>query len=158
MLAAALAIGVFATAVFDLWGVLVARVLGLPVNDWRMGGRWFSHLLRGRARHAAIAAAPALPGEQAVGWIGHYLVGCCFALLTVAIGGRDWLAAPGIALPLAVGLLTVGFGWFVMSPCMGAGIAAARSPAPGRARAIGLAAHAVFGLAMWAGAWMLAAA
>ncbi|MEI4485419.1 DUF2938 family protein [Frigidibacter sp. MR17.14] len=149
MLLPILFIGIATTAVFDLWGLIVAKALGLPVQNWKMPGRWFAHIGRGRLRHDSMAGADEVPGEQALGWLCHYLVGICFAAFTVFVGGPAWLAVPTLPLPLIVGIVTVGLGWFVMGPCMGGGIAASKAANPTLARALSLAAHVVFGLALW---------
>jgi hypothetical protein len=47
-------------------------------------------------------------------------------------------------------VLTIAAGWFVLQPGMGLGWAAAKTPAPWKARGFGLLAHTVFGLGMWA--------
>lgn len=149
LLIKALIIGGGATLVFDLWGLVLNRVLGIPLPDWAMVGRWFGHLPAGRFHHADIAQSPPVPNELVLGWAAHYAVGISFALVTLAIGGESWLRAPSLALPLAVGLVTVGCGWFILQPGMGAGIAASKRPNAGQIRLLNIAAHTVFGVAMW---------
>jgi hypothetical protein len=56
---------------------------------------------------------------------------------------------------LAVGIGTVAAPFFVLQPGMGAGIAARRSAHPGRARLHSLLMHAVFGLGLYASAFVL---
>ena len=58
-------IGVGATAIFDLWGLLLKQVFGLPGANWAPVGRWFCHLAGGRIFHEDIAKAP--PFAHAVG-------------------------------------------------------------------------------------------
>jgi hypothetical protein len=154
---ASVLIGCGATVLFDLWARTVSRMRGAPPPAWGLPGRWFANVARGRVVHASIAAAPPVTNEALIGWIGHYAVGVAFAGVVVAWGGQAWLAAPTLGPPLFVGVATVLLGWLVMSPGMGNGIAAARAPAPWTARGLGLAAHVVFGLAMWVCSLVLAA-
>lgn len=149
LIAAALFIGIATTALTDLWSLVVARLLHQRPNNWKLPGRWFAHIPRGRLCHRDIAAAPEIAGEQAVGWICHYAVGTAFALILLLWGGPEWRMAPTLLPALVWGLLTIGFGWFLMQPCMGLGIAAARTPRPGLVRGQGLAAHLVFGFGLW---------
>ena len=86
------------------------------------------------------------------------LMGQCFVvagIIFILIAGRDWVAAPSF-LPLWIfPLLTIAAGWFLLQPGMGAGWAASRTPAPWKARGLGLVAHTVFAVGMWIGAVLL---
>ena len=144
-----LVIGIGATALFDLWGLALHLAFGLPAPAWGMGGRWFAHVARGQVWHADIARSPAVAGEAAIGWIGHYAVGVVYAAALLAIWGLGWATAPTLAPALIVGVVTISAGWFLMSPGMGGGIAASKAPNPTKARAMGLLAHVVFGLGLY---------
>lgn len=151
------AAGVGATVLIDLWALLLHRGLGLPALDWAMVGRWIGHLPRGAWRHARIADAPAIRGERALGWSAHYLVGVVFATALLAVMGARWAAAPTLWPCLATGWLTIAFPFLLMQPALGAGIAAARTPHPARARLQSLATHTVFGFGLYASVRCLAA-
>ena len=144
-----LIIGVGATALFDLWGLALHLAFGLPAPAWGMGGRWFGHVARGRVWHDDIAQSPAVAAEAAIGWAGHYAVGVVYAAALLAIWGLGWATAPTLGPALFVGVVTISAGWFLMSPGMGGGIAASRAAHPWQARALGLAAHVVFGLGLY---------
>lgn len=146
----ALVIGIGATLIFDLWGLLLNRVLGIPLPNWALVGRWFCHVPRGRLVHQSIAEAAPVAGELSWGWFFHYAVGVSFALATLLIGGKAWAQAPTLLLPLMVGWITILFGWLILQPGMGAGIAARRKPNAGQIRLLNILAHTVFGLAMFA--------
>lgn len=150
------AIGAGATALLDLWLLLLQR-LQVPTLDFALLGRWVAHLPRGRWFHAAIGKSPPVRHETAIGWLAHYATGVAFAFLLVAFAGTDWLRAPRPAEALAVGIATVLAPWLVMQPAMGAGFAAAKTPAPGRNRLRSLANHAVFGCGLYLAAAALAA-
>jgi Protein of unknown function (DUF2938) len=148
-------IGGAATALLDLWALLLKAVFGFPTPNWAMGGRWFGHVFGGHFKHEDITKAPALPNELAIGWIGHYVVGIVFAGATLLIGGTAWIKAPTWPLPVFVGLVTVGCGWFIMQPGMGMGVAASKRPEANRIRTLNILGHIVFGIGLFGAALLL---
>lgn len=148
-----LAIG--ATAVMDLWG-FARPLIGWPAADYRMLGRWVGNMPRGRFRHASIARALPVRGENMLGWVAHYFTGIAFAAAFVGMAGAPWLEAPRLAPALLFGVATVAAPFLLMQPAMGAGIAAHRAPRPAQARLQSLITHAVFGLGLYLTARALA--
>jgi hypothetical protein len=147
-------IGTGATALTDIWGVLRKWLLGIASPDYALVGRWIVYLTRGRFRHAPISASPPVRGERLIGWTAHYLIGIAFAGTLLAIWGLEWARRPTIGPALIVGIGSVAAPFLLMQPGMGAGIAASRTPRPGSARIQSLLTHAVFGLGLYAGAWV----
>ena len=148
-------IGVGGAAVMDAWALLARRAFNAQGLDYALLGRWIGHFPRGRFVHDRIASADPVRGERPLGWLAHYAIGITFALLLLAIWGIEWARAPTIAPALAVGLVTIVAPWFVMQPAMGAGLAAARTPAPWAARLRNLASHTAYGLGVYASAVIL---
>ncbi|WP_300037086.1 DUF2938 domain-containing protein [uncultured Roseobacter sp.] len=144
--------GLVATVALDLWALLLARVAGLPVTNWAMVGRWVAHLPRGTLFHDDIARAAPVTAEKALGWGFHYAVGVAYGIALALLMGPAWTAAPTLVPAWVFSILMLGFGWFLLQPGLGLGMAASRTPNPGKARALGLIAHTVFGLGLWAGA------
>ena len=142
--------GAVATAVMDLWTIVRLRLLGTPLSNYGLVGRWLAGMARGRFRHDRIAASPPVRGEQVIGWTAHYLIGMAFAAVLLATWGGD----PSILAALTVGIGSVAAPFLVMQPGMGAGIAASRTPRPNAARLQSLVTHAVFGLGLYAGGWV----
>src|SRR5687768_1189949 len=95
-LAGALLIGAGATAVMDIWAVVLRRLGGIRSLDYALVGRWLAYVARGRFRHDAIAASPPVRGERLIGWTAHYLIGIVFALFLLAIWGLEWVRQPTI--------------------------------------------------------------
>jgi hypothetical protein len=151
----AMVMGVAATALLDLWNLLLNRIPGYPLPNWALVGRWFAHLSGGTLVHADIGAARPIANELAIGWIAHYAVGILFAGMTLLIGGRAWVVAPNLLLPLFVGWITIGCGWFILQPGMGAGIAASKKPDRVRIRLLNFLGHTVFGIGLFGAALML---
>lgn len=150
-----LLLGLGATAATDLWALARRPLLGVAPPDWGLVGRWFAWLPRGRLVHVPIAATPAVRGERAIGWLAHYLTGIAFAALLLALVGPGWLRQPTLAPALAVGVGTVLAPFLLLQPGMGAGLAARRTPRPNTARLQSLLTHVVFGLGLYATAWLL---
>lgn len=146
-------IGIGATALLDLWALMLNRFFGIPPANWAMVGRWIGHFPRGRFVHASIAAADPVAGERSIGWAAHYLIGVGFAVLLLAVYGRGWASDPTLIPALIFGLATVIAPFFLMQPAMGSGIAASKAPNPGAARARSVASHLVFGIGLFAAAW-----
>ncbi|MFJ3076758.1 DUF2938 domain-containing protein [Pseudomonas sp. NPDC087029] len=155
MFLAALPIGMGATVVMDLWGLLLRR-LGVATLNFAMVGRWAGHALEGCIWHQAIAKAEPVRHELAWGWVIHYAIGVLFAMLLIAMAGESWLQAPTLGPALGVGMGTVVAPLCFMQPVMGAGFFASRTPAPARNCLKSLVTHMVFGVGLFLSAAMIA--
>jgi hypothetical protein len=148
-------IGIGGTAAMDLWALLLSAIFGLPKPNWGLVGRWFAHLAKGTFFHKDIASAQAIPNEAALGWFSHYAIGILYAAALIVFAGPEWLANPTFLPAWIVGLVTVGAGWFILQPGMGAGWAASLRPNPMQIRALNLISHTVFAAGMFATAVLL---
>jgi len=147
-------IGAGATALLDLWSLLLKR-LGVPALNFAMVGRWIGHWHRGVFMHAAIGKAAPVKGELALGWLFHYATGIAFAALLTAVASAQWLRSPSVVPAIAVGVATVIAPWFVMQPAMGSGFASSKTPTPGKNRIRNLANHTVFGFGLYGAAFVI---
>lgn len=147
-----LAVGIGATALTDLWGVVARRAFNIPPPNFCVVGRWLCYMLAGVFRHRSIMAAAPKPAECTVGWIAHYVTGTAFAAVLVLLAPAQWLQDPTLLPALLFGLVTVGFPFFVMQPAFGLGVAASKTPNPLQARGRSLMTHAVFGLGLYVSA------
>jgi len=145
----AIAIGVGATLVMDLWNLFLKRAFSIPSLNYCLLGRWLRHMQGGTLRHASITAASQKRFECTVGWCAHYTIGVAFALVFVVLTGGDWLARPTVLPALLYGIGTVVFPFFIMQPAFGLGLAASRTPKPTQARLKSMGTHAVFGLGLY---------
>jgi hypothetical protein len=145
----AVAIGAGATAVMDLWAVLLQRLWGIPPSNWGMVGRWVGHFPRGQFVHDSIAAAPAVRGELAIGWLAHYAIGITYAALLLAIWGLSWARQPTLWPALIVSLVALVAPFFLLQPGMGLGVAGSRTPNPTVTRLRSVLNHTVFGLGLY---------
>ena len=150
----AVLIGAGATAVMDLWAIARKQLLGIPPLNYGLVGRWLAYLARGRFRHDPIAATTPVTGEQVIGWTAHYLIGIAFAAILLTLWGLEWARQPTLGPALIVGIGTVAAPFLLIQPGMGAGIAASRTPRPNAARLQSLLTHTIFGLGLYAAAWI----
>ena len=148
-MAAAIAIGIGATAIMDLCNLFLKRAFGIPSLNYCLLGRWLRHIPAGTYAHANITAASRKPFECQVGWMAHYTIGVVFGLAFVCLSG-DWLARPTLPPALLYGIGTVVFPFFVMQPSLGLGVAASRTAKPTQARLKSIATHTVFGIGLYA--------
>jgi hypothetical protein len=147
--------GVAATVILDLWAVSLNRIIGWPPTNWALVGRWFSYLPRGRFLHSPISATTPVPFEKITGWTGHYFVGIAYAMMYMA--ALSGLAlAPSLGSAIVFGVGTILAPWMILQPGMGAGFFASATPNPPRTRAMNIVAHAIFGLGLYGGWWLLA--
>ncbi len=128
----AIAIGIGASLVMDLWNLFLKRAFSIPSLNYCLLGRWLRHMPGGTFTHASITGTPPKPFECAVGWVAHYTTGAVFALVFVAFASRSWLVRPTLLPALLYGIGTVVFPYFIMQPSFGLGIAASRTPNPRR--------------------------
>lgn len=143
-------IGVGATLAMDLGAIVQNRVWNLPLPNWAMPGRWFAHVFKGKIFHQDIAQADEVSGELVLGWLFHYGVGISYGILFLSIVGTEWLLEPDFLSAWVFAIATIAAGWFILQPGMGLGWAARNTPAPWTSRGLGLIAHTVFGLGLWA--------
>ena len=150
--------GLFATAVLDLWQRLVHATVGIPPANWAFIGRWFAYLPRGRFVHRPIAAAAGVPGELALGWTLHYLIGIAygFAYLGLMVFGLD--RPPSLLNGLVFGAASVIIPWFILQPGLGIGVMGRLAPNPAVPIFNALTSHVIYGVALFAGVWLATAA
>jgi hypothetical protein len=148
-----LSIGVGATLFMDLWAALLRR-FGVRSLDFALLGRWIGSWPRGRWSHPDIARAAPVRGERALGWAAHYGIGVGFAALLLASVGLDWARAPSPLPALGIGLVTAAAPLLVLQPALGAGIASSKTPRPWFNASKSVVTHAVYGLGLYAAAWI----
>ena len=149
-------IGIGATALMDLWAVLLWKAFGQPRPNWGPVGRWFWHLKNGIVFHEDIGRAAPYAQEHALGWIGHYAVGILYGVILALLMGEAWFVAPTFLPAWILGIVTVGAGWFLLQPGLGIGVAASKLPNPNKVRLLNLVAHTVFALGLYGTALLMA--
>jgi Protein of unknown function (DUF2938) len=148
-------VGAGATAAMDLWALALYAMFGLALPNWAMVGRWFAHVAKGRAYHKNIADSAPVANELAIGWFSHYATGIIYAGVLIAFAGPEWVRSPTFLPAWILGMITVGAGWFILQPGMGAGWAASLRPNPNKIRMLNIMAHTVFAAGMFCTAWLI---
>ncbi len=148
-------LGVAATALLDVWALFLQRTFGIAPPNWAMVGRWVGHLPQGTFVHEDIGRAAPVPNELAIGWVFHCAVGIAFAAALLAVWGLGWARNPTFIPALIVGYVTIGCGWFILQPGMGAGIAAMKRPNAMQIRALNILGHTVFALGLYGAALLV---
>lgn len=144
-------VGVGATIVLDAWIALLKR-LGVQTLDLAMLGRWVGHTFKGEFVQPSIRKATPIAGERALGWLTHYAIGIVFAALLVGVMGTGWSQNPSLVPAVIVGMMTAAFPLFVMQPALGAGFAAAKTPAPVKNCLRSIVNHTIFGVGLYVSA------
>lgn len=142
-------LGIGATAVMDLWALLLQRVFSIPPLNYALVGRWLGYMPTGVFYHANITKTKPIAAERMLGWISHYLIGVGFAAAFLTYMGTHWLLAPTLPPALILGVVTLVFPFFIMQPSFGLGMAALNTPKPNVARARSLMAHLSFGFGIY---------
>ena len=149
------AIGAGATALLDIWAIVLNNLFGQARPNWGMVGRWVAHLPRGKVFHDNIADAAPVAGERAIGWIFHYAVGVVYGWILVACTGAGWLASPTFLPAFVLGMVTVLAAWLLLQPGTGAGWFASRTPNPVKVRALNIVGHTVFAIGLFGTALLI---
>lgn len=145
----AIAIGVGASLLMDLWNLLLRLALGIPSLNNCFLGRWLLHMRSGTFRHASIAGAQPKALECMVGWGAHYTIGAGLGIGFLFLVPRAWLAQPTFLPALLWGIGTLVLPLFVMQPALGLGVASSKTANPTRAKVKSLASHTVFGVGLY---------
>jgi hypothetical protein len=147
-------IGMGATLFMDFFALFQQRFFSIVPLNYALVGRWLIYIPKGIFRHKNILLTQPVNKESVIGWFAHYGIGVLFAAIIIVITGNSWLIEPTIIPSIVFGILTVIFPYFVMQPCLGFGIAAAKSPKPNVARIRSLMAHTIFGLGLYLSAFI----
>jgi hypothetical protein len=147
----AIVAGIVATVILDLWQRVLHAATGIPPTNWGIVGRWFGHMPRGRFIHEAIAEAEPVGNEAVIGWTLHYLIGIVYGVVYVGLIVFVMAGMPSVLNGFLFGLASVVIPWFVMQPALGLGIMGSKAPNPAVPRYTALAAHCIYGMALYAG-------
>lgn len=145
-----LMLGIGATIIMDLYAVVIKKLFNIPSLDYRLVGRWFLHIFKGKIVHnPPIIQSISKKNEKSVGWFLHYLIGVIFAFFFILIVGYEWFLHVDFIYSIVFGLATVIFPFFILQPCFGFGVAASKTLQPSTARTRSILAHLSFGIGLY---------
>ena len=147
-------VGCIATSVLDLWSYVAKTFLKLPGPNWGFVGRWIDHMKNGQFFHRPIAASPEIPGERAIGWVIHYVIGafygvCCLGYL------YTYQKDASIVSAIILAWIFLAAPWLVMQPGLGMGIFSSKTPKPNLMRMVSVIAPTMFGSGLYLGVKLL---
>ena len=145
----AIFMGIGATLTFDLWGLFLQHAFKITRSNMCLVGRWLRYMPEGIFRHSNIGSTPQKRAECTAGWIAHYMIGIVFAIIFLALAGRNWIQHPTLIPAIFFGVATIAVPFFIMQPLFGLGFAASRTPNPTQARLRSLMNHTVFGFGLY---------
>ena len=141
--------GLLATLIMDGWSLARRYLFAVPSLNYALVGRWILWMSKGRYFHPPIHDTPAVKGETFTGWAVHYLTGMAFAFIPLLWRGQQWPEHPDLLSAVISGLLSLMAPFFIMQPALGWGIAASKTPVPGKARLNSAVTHLVYGLGLY---------
>lgn len=153
--ALSLIVGLIATLFMDLWALIMSSFFNMKGLDYKILGRWISHIMKGQIKHNNILTIPPTAHEKLLGQLAHYLIGIFFAALLILVDA-NCLIEPTLSSPLMIAMLTLVAPFFIMQPCFGFGIAASKTPTPWSNRLKSLMAHLAYGLGLYLSSHILA--
>ena len=148
-LIAGFASGVIATMLLDIWQLALLAMLKIPPSNWRLIGRWFSHMPKGVFVHKDINQATEHTNERALGWTMHYLIGVFYGLGYAVLCDTFRNGAPDLLLGLFLGTASVLLAWFCVQPGIGQGPFGKATSNPTRAFFNPLVAHVLYGFFLY---------
>ncbi len=93
--------GIFSCIILDILGYLL-KLMGIPEPSWGIVGRWTYYMLKNATFfNPNIAHMPNFRYEVLLGWIFHYYVSICWAVIGM-IGAFDAIAEAGDVSPSLV--------------------------------------------------------
>ncbi len=149
----AVPVGIGATVLMDVWGIVRQPIFGIRRMNLALVGRWFGRMMAGEFRHNAISDAPPVRGERLIGWAVHYFIGIAFAALMLAISGPAWVRYPTLGPAMAIGIGTSAAPLLIMQPAMGVGHPSSRTPHRA-AQLHSLLTHTIYGLGLYLAGWL----
>ena len=142
--------GIFSCIILDILGYLL-KLLGIPEPSWGIVGRWTYYMLKnGSFINPNIAQMQSIKYEVLLGWIFHYYVSICWAVIYyfffIQIGLKMTYFSGFI-----FGALTTLAPLLIFLPFTGQGIFAINTDIPVKTSIMFLIRHSIYGIAMYEG-------
>ena len=142
--------GVFSCIILDILGYLL-KLMGIPEPSWGIVGRWTYYMLKNaNFYNPNIAQMPNFRYEVSLGWIFHYYVSICCAVIYyfcfLMIGLKMTYFSGFI-----FGALTTLAPLMIFLPFTGQGVFANKTGIPIKTSVMFLIRHSIYGIAMYEG-------
>ena len=142
--------GIFSCIILDILGYLL-KLMGIPEPSWGIVGRWTYYMLKNATFYnPSIAQMPNVRYEVIFGWIFHYYVSICWAVIYYFC-----FLMVGLKMTYFTGFI---FGVFttlapllIFLPFTGQGLFANKTGIPIKTSVMFLIRHSIYGIAMYEG-------
>ena len=142
--------GIFSCIILDVLGYLL-KLIGIPEPSWGIVGRWTYYMIRNATFYnPKIIDTPKFEHEVLLGWIFHYYISLCWAVIyyfIFIILGVNMSYFSG----LIFGATTTLAPLLIFMPFTGQGIFASNTENPTKTSFVFLIRHSLYGLAMFEG-------
>ena len=142
--------GIFSCIILDILGYLL-KLMGIPEPSWGIVGRWTYYMLKNATFYNPnIANMPNFRYEVLLGWIFHYYVSICWAVISYfcfLMVGLKMTYFSGFIF----GALTTLAPLLIFLPFTGQGMFANKTEIPIKISIMFLIRHSIYGIAMYEG-------
>ena len=140
--------GIFSCIILDILGYLL-KLMGIPEPSWGIVGRWTYYMLKNATFYNPnIAQMPNFRYEVLLGWIFHYYVSICWAVIyyfSFLMVGLKMTYFSGFIF----GALTTLAPLLIFLPFTGQGVFANKTGIPIKTSVMFLIRHSIYGIAMY---------
>lgn len=148
-------IGLGATVVFDLWGLLLKMIFKIQPSNICLVGRWFLYMKEGKFTHSNLGKAEPKKYECSAGWAAHYMIGSSLGIIFILLTGSAWAESPSVLPAILFGVFSVIAPLFIMQPAFGFGFAGSKTPNPLQTGLRSILNHTAFGFGLYFSALLL---
>ena len=142
--------GIFSCIILDILGYLL-KLLGVPEPSWGIVGRWTYYMLKnGSFYNPNVAHMPIIKYEVILGWVFHYYVSICWAVIYYFFFIQIGLKMTYFS-GFMFGALTTLAPLLIFLPFTGQGIFAVNTDIPVKTSIMFLMRHSIYGIAMYEG-------
>ena len=142
--------GIFSCIILDILGYLL-KFIGIPEPSWGIVGRWAYYMIKNAIFYnPKIIDMPKFKNEVLLGWIFHYYISLCWAVIyyfIFIILGVNMSYFSGLIFGAATTLAPL----LIFLPFTGQGLLASNSENPLKISLFFLIRHSLYGLAMFEG-------
>ena len=142
--------GIFSCIILDILGYLL-KLMGIPEPSWGIVGRWTYYMLKNATFYNPnIVQMPNFRYEVLLGWVFHYYVSICWAVIyyfCFFIIGLKMSYYSGFIF----GALTTLAPLLIFLPFTGQGVFANKTEIPFKTSIMFLVRHSIYGIAMYEG-------
>jgi hypothetical protein len=147
--------GVFATYVMDLLNILISKTGLVSASKPEGVGRVFYNWMIGNFVNESFFVMEKSAHEDLFGLAGHYLIGVVLALIFIAACEKAFGRVRLGLYPIAFGVATSVFAWFLMFPSMGFGVFGLEAPPQIHLLRTSLFNHSFYGIGLALGFWLV---